>query len=90
MSRQGCKGCSASVYLSPGDIYEIIRDAEAKTRDELVAEEIYKSRLEVCQECPDLLYNTTCRYSGYLVYVLAREKKASCQKPGEKKWQAVY
>lgn len=86
MSKEGCKGCSASVYLSVEDLYEIIRYAEANTGADLVEEDIYKIRLEICKECPDLLYNTTCKYSGYIVYVLARNKKASCQKPGEKKW----
>ena len=26
MSKEGCKGCSASVYLSVEDLYEIIRE----------------------------------------------------------------
>lgn len=86
MSKQGCKGCSASVHLSVEDIYEVIKGAVANLQEDLVEEDVYRMRLEICQKCPELLYNTTCKYSGYIVYVLARDKKASCQHPGQQMW----
>lgn len=83
---KGCKGCSASVQLSTDDIYEIIKGAERDIREGLVDEDIYKKRLTICKECADLLYNTTCRYSGHIVYILAKDENAHCHKPRGGKW----
>lgn len=85
-NNSNCKGCSSSVHLSIEDIYEIIKDTEKDLKGNLVDESIYKRRLEICKGCQDLLYNTTCRYSGFIVYVLAKEEDVCCQKPGKGKW----
>ncbi|MFP4016739.1 MAG: DUF6171 family protein [Halanaerobiales bacterium] len=84
-ARRNCKGCSSSVRLSEQDLYDILKNVKL-TEGELVDEELYKKRLACCKECSDLLYDTTCKYTGYLVYVKAREINTSCPKPGKAKW----
>lgn len=85
-SRKECKGCSSSVRLSEEDIYDIIKNIKVDKDRDIVCEKTYKERIGVCKKCEDLLYNTTCRYSGYLVYVKAREQKAFCPRPGQTNW----
>ena len=75
---KACKGCSASVRLGTDDLYEIIKEAERDMGEGLVDGELYSERLALCRECAGLLYNTTCKYSGQIVYVLAKDKDARC------------
>lgn len=86
MNNRDCKGCSSSVHLSDGDIYEIMNNVKNNQKEDIVDENIYKERLAICKECQDLLYNTTCRYSGYIVYMIAKDKDACCYRPGKGKW----
>lgn len=81
-----CKSCDSSVVLSEEDIYEITKKTKELSSDKVVDKDSYRKRINICKACSALLYETTCSYSGYIIFVKARELSASCAKPGSKLW----
>lgn len=73
-----CKGCSVSARLAPGEVERILADYLADHPALLVDDMVYAMRLEVCGECPDLLYGNTCRHCGCLVAVRAKLAGKEC------------
>lgn len=82
--QEGCKGCSASVQVSPEKLQRLV---EIATRGrETASEEVYRQRIGQCERCPGLQYGTTCQYCGCLVAVKARLQDSACPYPFAPKW----
>ncbi|MEJ6951776.1 DUF6171 family protein [Natronospora cellulosivora (SeqCode)] len=85
--KRNCKGCSSSVRLKEKDIYEILEKVKSNKKEkDIVDSNLYTDRLAICKKCDDLLYETTCKYDGVLVYVKAKDIDSFCSKPGNSKW----
>jgi hypothetical protein len=85
---EGCKGCSASVRLAPGEVERLLAEYLAKRPGALVDDATYDRRLGCCLTCPDLRYGTTCRQCGCLVAVRARLADKACPSAAAR-WAAV-
>lgn len=83
--RDTCKGCTASVQVDKEQIRRILNALSAHP-DQCVSEEEYAKRLEICQSCPSLTYDTTCSHCGCLVAIRAKLKNNACPYPGQAKW----
>jgi hypothetical protein len=81
-----CKGCSASVRLSPEEIKklfgETLRIRDVKT----VSEEEYQRRLALCRSCDSLQYGTTCIHCGCIVEIRAKLAASHCPYPYNPRW----
>ena len=86
MNDRNCKGCSASVRLSEGQVNRILADYLRDHPSELVDDATYRSRLDICRACPDLQYATTCRHCGCLVPVMAKLSHKHCPRPSSPAW----
>ena len=80
-----CKGCSASVRISEEEIEKIFSSMKVK-KVKLTSKKEYINRLNICQNCQFLDYNTTCRHCGCIVQIKAKIAKASCPAPENPKW----
>lgn len=84
----GCKGCSASVRLAPGEVERILAGYFQGRPYAVVDDATYQHRLDACRGCPSLQYGTTCKHCGCLVAVRARLADKAC--PGMvSMWQAT-
>ncbi|MFW6035057.1 MAG: hypothetical protein ACOCRZ_02255 [Halothermotrichaceae bacterium] len=81
-----CKGCYPVFKLPSGDIYNILKKNIKCNKDKIVRKNIYEQRIRACELCKGLIANTTCRYSGNLVYQTAIKAKKKCFYPGGSKW----
>lgn len=82
-----CKGCSKSVRASFDDIRANIKEYILMINpDDCVSDDIYQKRLNICNNCPDLYYDATCRYCGCFVQIRAKRKDRNCPYPGQRKW----
>lgn len=85
MREENCKGCTASVWTAVDETYQKL--VKTLLREEDAAEEAeYSRRLTLCNTCPYLVYETTCRHCGCLVHARALTKAAHCPNPGDAKW----
>ncbi|MBU9721579.1 MULTISPECIES: DUF6171 family protein [Bacillaceae] len=73
-----CKSCGINVAV---DLDELVDDSAKSVSDEL-----YEERLDLCMDCPSLMYGTTCQHSGELVSYRALYKEKACPFPGEPRW----
>lgn len=80
----GCKGCKATVRLSDDEMAVLQR--LALQDKELVTEEEFERRLELCHSCPALQYGTTCRYCGCLVQIKVKLEHSRCPSPSGGRW----
>ncbi|WP_284638215.1 DUF6171 family protein [Paenibacillus silviterrae] len=80
-----CKGCSADVNVTEAQIQRVLASLEAKGI-ECVTPELYQERLSSCEQCPSLLYGTTCQYCGCIVRIRARMADKHCPRPGGAFW----
>ena len=83
--REACKGCSESVQVSDQQLERILNKLALKP-ELVVSERVYEDRLSLCEDCPQLVYGTTCSQCGCLVKIRARMKDKSCPLPGEPRW----
>lgn len=83
--REPCKGCSASVQVDEQQLERIIRALSANP-EQCVDDDTYAKRMSICEACPSLIYDTTCKHCGCLVAVRAKLKDRSCPYPGQAKW----
>jgi hypothetical protein len=81
-----CKGCSASVRISPEEIASLFSPSFKVRELKLVTEEEYTNRINTCMACPALQYGTTCKYCGCLVHMKAKLKASKCPFPYTPKW----
>lgn len=83
-----CKGCSASVRASFGEISARMNEYMLMLDEaDCVTEDVYQKRLNTCDSCTGLYYGTTCRYCGCFVQMRAKRKDRYCPYPGEDKWK---
>jgi hypothetical protein len=88
-SNNNCKGCSASVRISPEEISALFNQTLRVKEIKLVTEEEYSDRIETCLACPALQYGTTCQYCGCLVHLKAKLRAAKCPFPYAPKWPMI-
>lgn len=84
-----CKGCSASVRISPEEIAVLFSQTLKVKEVKLVTEGEYDERIEACLACPALQYGTTCKYCGCLVHLKAKLQASKCPYPYAPKWPAI-
>lgn len=81
-----CKGCSASVRLSPEEIKKLFGET-LRVRDvKTVSNEEYQRRLAICRSCESLQYGTTCIHCGCIVEIRAKLAASGCPYPYNPKW----
>ncbi|WP_117169906.1 DUF6171 family protein [Paraliobacillus sediminis] len=83
-----CKGCSASVRHTKEEVEALVSEQLALEPD-LVTEAIYQSRMQICEQCPNLQYETTCGYCGCFVAFRAKLAYKKCPDPTGSKWLAI-
>jgi hypothetical protein len=88
-SANNCKGCSASVMLSPEEIAALFNQSFKVKEVKLVTELQYAERIETCLTCPALQYGTTCQYCGCLIHLKAKLRAAKCPFPYAPKWSQI-
>ncbi|BAB05595.1 hypothetical protein P4637_01800 [Halalkalibacterium halodurans] len=81
-----CKSCTASVRLTKKEMDQLMVEYGEKDGKSLVGTSEYFRRVNQCMQCPDLLYETTCKYSGMLVQYISRFQNKSCPHPAGTKW----
>jgi len=86
--RNLCKSCMESVRVTEEVIEELVKEAEEEST-KMVSQEVYETRLKICEGCASLQYGTTCAHSGGIVHYGAKFKEKSCPFPGKSKWQKV-
>ena len=82
-----CIGCSASVNIAADEIKAMILNIINSGNFNLVSEEVYKKRLQKCEDCKYLEYNTTCRQCGCIVQVRGLLKEKDCPYPKNSMWE---
>jgi hypothetical protein len=81
-----CKGCLATVRLSPDEIKKLFGET-LRVRDiKTVTEEEHQRRLAICKECASLQYGTTCSHCGCIVEIRAKLAASHCPYPFNPKW----
>jgi len=80
-----CKGCAADVRVSEQQIDRLLAVLESKGFDGVNDEE-YERRIALCERCPSLQYETTCRHCGCLVKIRAKMADKHCPLPGNAQW----
>ncbi|RKP53006.1 hypothetical protein D7Z26_14795 [Cohnella endophytica] len=81
-----CKGCSASVRLSPEEIVKLFGDTVRVKEVKLATESEYERRMAQCRKCEAFQFGTTCRWCGCLMDIKAKLEKSSCPSPGGSLW----
>ncbi|MBB3108052.1 hypothetical protein FHS18_000080 [Paenibacillus phyllosphaerae] len=84
-TNDGCKGCSADVRVTRGQIARMLASMEGKDFV-FVSEEAYMARLDTCRACLSLAYETTCMHCGCLVEVRGKLAEKDCPHPDGTKW----
>lgn len=84
-SRDGCKGCSASVHVTDEQLERVLRKL-ALHPDSCVSDNQYEARLGSCEACPSLQYGTTCAHCGCFIQVRAKLSDKDCPHPSGSKW----
>lgn len=80
-----CRGCTASVITPGSFIDELIVNAE-KRGVKLATDTVFKKRVDVCQQCPSLRYESTCMHNGSLILYKAKLAESQCPFPFGSKW----
>ncbi|MBW8349507.1 hypothetical protein K0H71_08625 [Bacillus sp. IITD106] len=83
-----CKGCTQNVIVSKEVLQELIHDAEKEGRN-IVSDDVYEIRLNICKNCPSLQYETTCMHCGSLIHYRAKLEQSTCPHPEGSKWLVV-
>lgn len=81
-----CKGCTGNVHISYEAVDEIILGA-IELGKTIVSTSVYEERLRICDSCPSLQYNTTCKHNGMLVRYYAKLSAKSCPFPYDSRWR---
>jgi hypothetical protein len=85
--RSDCKGCSATVRLTPSEAEAAFARLRLPKGTPLAAEAEYTRRIRLCAQCAELEYGTTCRQCGCLVQIRARLARDGCPHPGGSRWK---
>jgi len=86
MNTAECKGCSASVHLTPEEITKLFGDIVRLKNVKLATEAEYERRMSECRKCDAFQFGTTCRWCGCLMDIKAKLEKATCPAPGGSHW----
>lgn len=84
MPEADCKACRISVRLPDAEVRRILAEYFAGREVALASDTEATRRLEICADCTDLRYGTTCAHCGCLVPVMARIAQKSCPNPTPK------
>ena len=78
-----CKRCLLNEIAGKEDIYEhVLKTRALLSRDELISDQKYNERLDICRECESLL-EATCQKCGCYVEIRALKISSKCP---IKKW----
>jgi hypothetical protein len=89
-SDDGCRGCTATVRLAPGEVQRLLVSYLADHSSAALVDEVtYSQRLKACDTCADLVYGTTCRHCGCLVAVRAKLAEKGCSGVRDK-WSPAF
>ncbi|MGM0878063.1 MAG: DUF6171 family protein [Bacillota bacterium] len=80
-----CKGCFRSKQLTKGQIQKLVKE-QLEYEIDIISEETYKKRLEICENCTFLSNETTCLHCGCFVEFRARLAYKKCPHPSGSKW----
>ena len=78
-----CKRCGLKTVLSEDDIQKIVEQVTSMKSVRLVSSDVYENRFDICQNCNDFMYGSTCGVCGCVMQVRARLSDGKCPK---KKW----
>jgi len=85
MIKVTCKGCLNSVIVSSEEVEELINE-QLQLETDLVDDDLYDNRLEICKSCLSLAYDTTCSYCGCFVQFRAKLAYKHCPYPDGARW----
>jgi hypothetical protein len=81
-----CKGCSRSVRVASEEISNMVKEIVDSGNFNLVTEEVYEERLQQCNDCKYLQYETTCIQCGCIVQIRALLADKDCPHTKRSKW----
>ncbi|ADL51764.1 DUF6171 family protein [Clostridium cellulovorans] len=76
--KENCKGCRANVNVDINSIEALVEEIRNNSEFDVVSSEVYDNRLNICKECKDFVYGTTCNQCGCFVKVRALLKSSVC------------
>jgi hypothetical protein len=82
-----CKGCTTNVNVSLEEIKVMILNVINSGNFNLVSEEVYKKRLQKCENCKYMEFDTTCRQCGCIVQIRALFAEKDCPYPKKSMWK---
>lgn len=80
-----CLHCEAQVLPSEKELEVLVKTMEI-SENELTPQEIYRERLDICNECEYLQENVVCRECGCYVKIRALYRDNQCPNPYGRKW----
>jgi len=80
-----CKGCLNTVIVSSEEVEQLVNE-QLQLETDLVDDDIYEKRLEICKNCPSLAYDTTCSHCGCFVQYRAKLAYKHCPYPSGARW----
>lgn len=80
-----CKGCMGSVFGSSEDIEKLVNE-QLELETDLVDDDLYQKRLDICKNCPSLSHDTTCSHCGCFVQFRAKLAYKHCPYPDGARW----
>lgn len=80
-----CLHCEAQVLPSEKELEVLVKTMEI-SENELTPQEIYRERLDICNECEYLQENIVCKECGCYVKIRALYKDNQCPNPYGAKW----
>ncbi|WP_082918163.1 DUF6171 family protein [Oceanobacillus sp. Castelsardo] len=81
----GCKGCLQSVIVSDEYIQQLVKE-QLQLETDLVDDQTYHKRLQICKNCPSFFYGNTCSHCGCFVQFRAKLSYKTCPFPNGSKW----
>jgi hypothetical protein len=83
-----CPACPGSYQLPPGYVEELV-SAKRSTGLDLVDDNVYNKRLEICAACESCVDGTMCMKCGCFVQFRALSALRNCPHPGGDHWEAA-
>ncbi|SDC33033.1 hypothetical protein SAMN05421734_106165 [Pelagirhabdus alkalitolerans] len=80
-----CKGCLETVHYTKEEVHALVEE-QLLFEENLVDEATYQNRLDECEKCPHLQYETTCGFCGCFVAFRAKLADKECPSPENKRW----
>ena len=68
-----CKRCGLKTVLSEDDIQKMVEQVTSMKSVRRVSSDVYKNRFDICQNCDDFMYGSTCGVCGCVMQVRARQ-----------------